>query len=68
MRKFRKWLIGKYLPGQMKETVLRENEKLKSENMALRAELKAQVSYSEGLEYGIRAVRKITINTGDDAK
>lgn len=63
MKKIRDWLITKFLPMWAKETVLAENERLREEVAQLKTELKEQYAYIDGLEAGIKAQRRIIINT-----
>lgn len=66
MKKFRLWLIGRFLPAYAKETVLRENQQLKAEIDRLKAAINERDAYIDGLERGIRAQRRIIIKTGAD--
>ena len=70
MKKIKKWLIGRFLPVWAKETLLKEYEKLLRENVVLKARLKEQEAYIDGLEMGIRNQRRIIINnnTGEVTK
>lgn len=68
MKKFKHWLINKFLPAWAKETLLEENKKLEAENKRLRQEKAELNAYINGLESGIRVLRRITINTGEVRK
>lgn len=65
MRKFKRWLTGKYLPTYAKENLValeRENNRLKQKNEVLKA-------YCHGLETGLRRVKIINnISTNGDEK
>lgn len=60
----KKWLLERFLPMWAKETVLSDNRSLKRQNRKLRQENEQLLSYIRGLETGIRAVKRITVNTG----
>lgn len=64
VKKFRKWIIDQFLPAWAKDGVYRENEDLRAEVARLSAELRERNAYIDGLERGIRAQRRITINAG----
>lgn len=68
MRRFRKWLIEVFLPTWAKESVVKENEALRERNRKLNDEINRLNAYIDGLEAGIRAQRRIIINTGRDGK
>lgn len=68
MRRFRKWLIEVFLPTWAKESVVKENEALRERNRELNEEINRLNAYIDGLEAGIRAQRRIIINTGRDGK
>ena len=61
MKKIKNWLYGKFLPMWAKETVLNENKELTAENFQLRAKNRELQSYIDGLEHGMRSLRKINI-------
>ena len=62
MRRLKRWLVEKYLPTWAKQTILEENEKLKEQLRQREAELTDLRGYCAGLETGLRALRRITIN------
>lgn len=64
MGKLKRWLVGEFLPVWAKQTLIEENTKLKGEVARLKRELAEQSAYIDGLEAGIRAQRRIVINTG----
>ena len=62
MKKIRRWLIERFLPTWAKQELLAENATLKVENAKLRAKVREQEAFINGLEAGIRAQRRIVIN------
>lgn len=64
MKRIKQWLINHFLPMWAKETVLADNRKLLKEVENLRLQLMQKKAYISGLEDGIRAQRRIIINTG----
>lgn len=68
MKKFKTWLIQHFLPVWAEETLMAENEKLKDEVTQLRAQLSELMAYTDGLEAGIRAQRRIIINAREASK
>lgn len=68
MRKFKRWLIERFLPVWAKETILKENESLRELVADLRQQVGALNSYIDGLEAGIKAQRRIIITTGGAQK
>ena len=68
MRKIKNWLYTRFLPMWAKETVLADNRRLMQEVEDLRSQLDKKNAYIAGLEEGIRAQRRIIINTGEVAK
>ena len=65
MKKIKQWLINHFLPMWAKETVLQDNKRLIKEIEELRQQLVERNAYISGLETGIRAQRRITINNGE---
>lgn len=68
MKKFKHWLVHRFLPVWAQETLLAENKKLKDEVKQLREQLSELMAYTDGLEVGIRAQRRIIINTGEGSR
>ena len=68
MKRFKQWLITRFLPVWAKETLLKEYDKLLRENAALKAKIKEQEAYIDGLQVGIRNQRRIIINNGEASK
>lgn len=63
----KKWLIDRFLPMWAKETVLAENRHLRQENRRLQDNLRQQEAYIQGVQAGLRAVKRISIyNQGGD--
>lgn len=60
----KKWLIDRFLPMWAKETVLMDNRRLKRELRQNQQEMEKMKMYIQGLETGMRAVKRITIQTG----
>ena len=68
MKKIKQWLYNHFLPMWAKESVLADNRKLQTEILELRQRLEQQKAYIAGLEAGIKAQRRIIINTGEAKK
>lgn len=68
MRKFKHWLVERFLPVWAKETLLKENESLRQSVTELRQQVNELNSYIDGLEAGIKAQRRIIITTGGAQK
>jgi len=68
MKKFKQWLIERFLPVYLREDLLREIARLEQEKAELREEIGRLNSYIAGLEAGIRAQRRIVINSGEVKK
>ena len=68
MKKIKTWLIERILPVWARAELMAENEQLRKEIEKLRAELDLKNEYIDGLITGIRAQRRITINTTEAKK
>ena len=64
----KRWLQNRFLPMWAKETVLVDNRRLLKEVKDLRQQLERKDAYIAGLEVGIRAQRRIIINTEEGKK
>lgn len=64
MKKLKNWLLLKFLPAWAKDSVYQENRRLKQEIDRLNAVIRERDAYIDGLEIGIRAQRRVIINTG----
>lgn len=60
MRKIKDWFLLHFLPVWAKESVYKENQKLKQKVLDQQQEIHRLNAYISGLEYSLR--RKITIN------
>lgn len=68
IRKIKQWLYARFLEVWLKETLLADNRALQREVDSLRAEIDQKDAYIRGLEVGIKAQRRIVINTGEGKK
>ena len=66
MGKFKQWLLNKYLPAYCKESLKEDNDQLRERVQELTAENNELKAYINGMQRGLRAVKKIHIvNRGD---
>ena len=68
MKRIKSWFLDRFLPMWAKEAVLADNKKLQRQLVSLEQELERKDAYIDGLETGIRAQRRIIINTGEGKK
>ena len=68
IKKIKQWVYNHFLPMWAKETLLVDNRALQIEVNNLRAELDRKNAYIDGLTTGIKAQRRIVINTGEVKK
>lgn len=61
MRRFRNWLMLKFLPAWAKESVYKENSELRKKLDALQRRIEHLNAYIDGLETGIRAQRRVIV-------
>ncbi len=68
IKRIKNWFINRFLPMWAKETVLEDNRRLLRKVDELQQELGRKTAYTAGLRDGIRAQRKIIVNTGEAKK
>ena len=66
MKKFKRWLIDTFLPAYAKQELLETYEKERARNAELVQEIERLNAYTDGLEAGIKAQRRIIIKTGGE--
>lgn len=64
MRQFRRWLLERFLPAWAKDSVYRENAALRDKLERQEQEIRRLNAYIEGMEGGLRAMRRIVIQNG----
>lgn len=62
MRKFRKWLLEKFLPAWAKDSVYAENKRLLAQLERQAQDMRELDAYIDGLETALRSMRRIVIN------
>lgn len=67
MRKLKTWLLERFLPAWAKDSVYRENQMLKAELERQKQEIRELNAYIDGLEQGLRSMRRIVIQNGGTA-
>ena len=60
----RTWLLERLLPAWAKDSVYRENMELLARLERQEQEIQRLNAYIDGLETGLRAVRRVVIQTG----
>lgn len=68
MKRIKLWLIEKILPIWAREELLKENKQLREKLQEQETHIKQLNAYIDGLETGIKAQRRIVINTGEVKK
>lgn len=68
IKKFKNWIINRFLPVVAREMLVADNERLKEELHQAYEQIDRLKSYINGLETGIKAQRRIIINTGEGKK
>lgn len=62
MRRFRKWLLEKFLPAWAKDSVYAENKRLLAQLERQAQDMRELNAYIGGLETALRSMRRIVIN------
>ena len=63
MTKLKDWFLLHFLPAWAKESVYKENQKLKEKVNRLEQDNRILKAYASGLEYGIR--KRVVIQAGE---
>lgn len=61
MKRFKTWLLERFLPAWAKDTVYQENKKLLLQLERQKQEIRELHAYVDGLEAGLRSLRRVTI-------
>lgn len=61
MKKLKTWLLERFLPAWAKDTVYQDNRRLLAQLERQQQELRELHAYIDGLEAGLRALRRVTI-------
>ena len=61
MKKLKTWLLERFLPAWAKDTVYQDNKRLLAQLERQQQELRELHAYIDGLESGLRALRRVTI-------
>lgn len=67
IKKTKAWMIEQFLPQWAKAAMLEENQRLREQVEALKQENNRLNAYIEGYEAGVKAHRRIIINTAAGA-
>ena len=68
MKKLKMWFINTFLPAWAKLAMFDELRKLQKKVSELEEENHKLNAYIDGLQWGVRAQRRIIINTGEEKK
>lgn len=64
MRRFRQWLLERFLPAWAKDSVYQENKLLRAKLDERDQEIRELSAYIDGLETALRSMRRIVIRNG----
>jgi hypothetical protein len=62
MKRIKTWFLERFLPAWAKDTVWAENRALRGEIDKLKGEVACLNAYIDGLEYGVRAQRRLVLH------
>ena len=68
IKRIKQWIYERFLPMWAKETLLADYRRLTKENEALLLQLAEKDAYIDGLQTGMKAMRRIVVNTGEGVK
>ncbi len=68
IRKIKQWFYNHFLPMWAKETLLADYRHVCEENERLLQKLAEKDAYIDGLQVGMKALRRIVINTTGEVK
>ena len=68
MKRIKQWFYDRFLPMWAKETILADYRKLQAENKRLTQEIAEKDAFIDGLQVGMKAQRRIVINTTGEVK
>ena len=68
MKKIKNWLVNRFLPVVAREILVSDNARLQREVDESHKKIEQLEAYISGLEAGIKAQRRIIINTGEAKK
>lgn len=68
IKKFKNWLIHRFLPVVAREILVADNTRLQEEVRECHKTIERLEAYISGLEAGIKSQRRIVINTGEAKK
>lgn len=61
MKRLKTWLLERFLPAWAKDSVYQENKQLLAQLERQKQEIRELNAYIDGLETGLRALRRVTI-------
>jgi len=61
MKKFKIWLLERFLPAWAKDTVYAENKRLRTQLEQQKQKIRELNAYIDGLEAGFRSLRRVII-------